>query len=258
MSRLALLGVSAFLFVVCTTTTVVWGTSMSATSGTPMPGGWTLSMAWTRMCGQTWLHAAASFLGMWVVMMVTMMLPSLVPVLCRYQAAIGTATGTRLCGLPLIAGAGYFVVWTMIGVVTFAAGAVLAEAELQWAALARAVPVATGVVVLCAGLLQFAPWTMRHLGCYRHTAAPCRGLADDAATAWRHGLRLGLHCSACSAGPTAILLAIGVMDQSAMSGVTVAITVERLAADGRRVAHAIGAVVVAVALFLIARAVVAG
>jgi len=40
-----------------------------------MPGGWTMAMAWTRMPGQTWPGAAASFLGMWVVMMVAMMLP---------------------------------------------------------------------------------------------------------------------------------------------------------------------------------------
>ena len=45
-----------------------------------MPGGWTMAMAmaWTRMPGQTWPGAAASFLGMWVVMMVAMMLPSVV------------------------------------------------------------------------------------------------------------------------------------------------------------------------------------
>jgi len=48
----------------------------------PMPGGWTMSMAWMRMPGQTWPGAAASFLGMWIVMMVAMMLPSLVPMLC--------------------------------------------------------------------------------------------------------------------------------------------------------------------------------
>ena len=55
----------------------------------PMPGGWTMSMAWMRMPGQTWPGAASSFLGMWVVMMVAMMLPSLVPMLLRYRRAVG-------------------------------------------------------------------------------------------------------------------------------------------------------------------------
>ena len=41
--------------------------------------------------------------------------------------------------------------------------------------------------------------------------------AADAGTAWRHGLRLGLHCSHCCAGLTAILLVIGVMDLRAMA-----------------------------------------
>jgi hypothetical protein len=31
-----------------------------------MPDGGTMSMAWTLMPGQTWLSAAGSFLGMWV------------------------------------------------------------------------------------------------------------------------------------------------------------------------------------------------
>src|ERR1700684_2287202 len=90
------LGVSALLFAACTTVTVVWCASMSALGGMPMPGDWTMSMAWMRMPGQTWLGAAASFLAMWVVMMVAMMLPSLVPMLWRYRQALGTAGATRL------------------------------------------------------------------------------------------------------------------------------------------------------------------
>ena len=76
----------------------------------------------------------------------------------------------------------------------------------------------------------------------------------DAGTARRHGLRLGLHCSYCCARLTAILLVIGVTDLRAMAVVTAAITVERLAPAGERVARATGAVAVGAGLFLIARA----
>ena len=79
-------------------------------------------------------------------------------------------------------------------------------------------------------------------------------LPADAGTAWRHGLRLGLHCSQCCLGLIAILLVLGVMDILAMVVVAAAITVERLAPAGERVARAIGAVVVAAGLFLIGRA----
>jgi predicted metal-binding membrane protein len=52
----------------------------------------------------------------------------------------------------------------------------------------------------------------------------------------------------------AISLVIGVMDLRAMALVAAAITVERLAPAGERIAQAIGAVAVAAGLFLIARA----
>ena len=69
-----------------------------------------------------------------------------------------------------------------------------------------------------------------------------------------HSLGLGLHCSYCCAGLMAILLVIGVMDLRAMAAVAAAITVERLAPAGERVARVTGAVVVGAGLFLIARA----
>jgi predicted metal-binding membrane protein len=75
-----------------------------------------------------------------------------------------------------------------------------------------------------------------------------------AASRRRHGLRLGLRCSQCCAGLIAILLVIWVMNLRAMAVVTAAITGERLAPTGERVARATGAVAVGVGLFLIAQA----
>jgi predicted metal-binding membrane protein len=126
---------------------------------------------------------------------------------------------------------------------------------MQRPELARAVPFAVGVLILCVGALQFTGWKAHHLACCR--AAPGCGLSMSADTraAWRHGLRLGLHCSYCCAGLTAILLGIGVMELRAMAVVTAAITVERLAPAGERAARAIGVVVVGAGLVLIARAI---
>ena len=73
--------------------------------------------------------------------------------------------------------------------------------------------------------------------------------------AWRHGLRLGLHCTYCCASLTVILLVIGAMDLRAMTVVTAAITAERLAPAGEQVARGIGAAAIGAGLFLIARAV---
>ena len=253
-SQRAFLGVSALLFVASAAVTIVWCASMSAMDAMPMPGGWTMSMAWMRMPGQTWLGAAATFLGMWVVMMVAMMLPSLVPMLWRYRLAVAKAGDTRLGRLTVLAGVGYFFVWILFGIVAFPLGVALAAVEMQQPSLARAVPIAAGVVVLIAGALQFSPWKARHLVCCREAPGRDCTLPTDAGTAWRQGLSFGRHCSYCCAGLMVILLVLGGMDLRVMAVVTAAISVERLARNGERVARAIGVVAVAAGLFLIARA----
>ncbi len=253
-SQRAFFGVSALLFAASAAVTIVWCVSMSAMGGMSMPGGWTMSMAWMRMPGQTWPGAAAWFLGMWVVMMVAMMMPSLVPMLSRYRQAVVRRGETRLGPLTALVGVGYFFVWAVVGMAAFPLGVALAAVEMQQQALARAVPIAVGVVVLIAGALQFSGWKARHLACCREEPGPGRTLTADAGTAWRHGMRLGLHCSHCSAPLMAILLVVGVMDLRAMAVVAAAITVERLAPAGERFARAIGVVVVGAGLLLIARA----
>ena len=253
-SERAFFGVSALLFAASAALTIVWCASMSAMGGMPMRGGWMMSMAWMRMPGQTWPGAAASFLSMWVVMMVAMMLPSLIPMLWRYRQAVVITGETHLNRLSALVGVGYFMVWIVFGMAAFPLGIALAAVEMRQPTLARAIPIAVGGVVLIAGALQFTARKARHLACCRE--APGRGirLPADAGTAWRLGVRLGLHCSSCCGALMAILLVIGVMDLRAMAVVATAITIERLAPTGERVARAIGAIVVGAGLILIARA----
>ena len=250
----AFLGIAALLFAASTAATIAWCASMSTMGGMIMPGGWTLSMAWMRMPGQTWPGAAASFLGMWTVMMVAMMLPSLAPMLWRYREAVSRSGKMRLGRLTALVGAGYFFVWSAFGVAAFAVGVALAAIEMQQPVLARAVPVAAGVVVLIAGALQFSAWKARQLACCREAPGCGHALPANGGSAWRHGLRLGLYCSSCCAGLMAILLVIGVMDLRTMIAVTAAISAERLVRAGERVARAIGAISVAAGLFLIVQA----
>ena len=257
-SERAFFSVMALLFIGSAATTIVWCASMPTMGGMPMPGGWTMSMAWMRMPGQTWLGAAASFLGMWFVMMLAMMLPCLVPML------------RRRARLTALVGVGYFVVWIALGMMVYPLGAVLAATEMHQAALARVVPIIAGVIVLLAGALQFSGWKSNRLtdcrdelGCEprgrgtlgRGAPGRRRPMLADAGTAFRHGLRLGLRCCYCCANLTAILLVIGVMDLRAMALTTAAITIERLTPAGERAARAIGVVAVGVGLFLSARAI---
>jgi predicted metal-binding membrane protein len=254
-SQRAFWGVSALLFAAAAALTVHECASMSEEipGGMPMPGGWTMSMAWMRMPGQTWSAAAASFLAMWVVMMVAMMLPALLPMLRRYHQTGGRTAGARLGGLTALVGCGYFFVWTVLGLAAFPVGAALASLEMRQPALARAVPVAAGLAVLLAGAFQLTAWKARSLACCREIV-PKHDLPPGAATAWRHGLRLGAHCGRCCGNLMVIPLVLGIMDLRVMAVVTAAITAERLAPAGQRVARALGAVAVGTGLLLIARA----
>lgn len=254
-SEAAFFAISALLFVASAVVTILWCGPMSAMGEMPMPGDWTMSMAWMLMPGQTWLEAAASFLGMWIVMMIAMMLPSLVPMLWRYRQAVQRRSDAHLGLLTVLAGLGYFFIWTLFGMAVFPLGVAIATAEMQLPALARSVPVAAGVIVLAAGALQFTTWKVSHLRCCRTIPAPGQTLPADAGTAWQHGLRLGLHCIYCCAGLVTVLLIIGVMDLRIMAVVTAAITAERLAHAGEQAARAIGAAAIGTGLVLIARAV---
>jgi predicted metal-binding membrane protein len=226
---------------------------MSAMEAMPMPGGWTMSMTWMRMPGQTWLAAAASFVAMWIVMMTAMMLPSLVPTLSRYRRELAAIGGASLGRLSVLAGLGYFAVWSLIGAAVFPFGAALATLEMQQPAIARRVPLAASVVVLIAGLVQFSAFKARHLACCRDNASPDDAVPVSDLGALRFGLRFGLHCSCCCAGLMAILLVIGVMDLRVMALVTAAITIERFAPNGQVAARGIGVVSVAVGGWMIAQ-----
>src|SRR4051794_31107647 len=172
--------ISALLFLASAALTIVWCASMSGMRGMPMPGGWTMSMMWMRMPGQTWIEAAASFLVMWVVMMAAMMLPSHVPMLWRYRQAVRWTGESCLGRVTVLAGLGYFFVWTLFGLAVFPLGVVLAAAEMKHPVLARAVPVTAGLVILMAGAVQLTSWKAHHLARCRETRARGSILPADA------------------------------------------------------------------------------
>ncbi len=245
-------GVSTLIFAGATALTIIWGISMSAMDGMQMPGGWTMSMTW--MAGPDWSGGVVGFLGMWIVMMVAMMMPSLAPMLWRYRQAVEPTGGTRLGWLTILAGGAYFFVWTIFGMAIFPIGIILATAEMQLPALSHAVPIIIGMIFLVAGGLQFTKWKARHLACCRISPGCGQELPATTATAWRQGMLFGLNCLQCCFGLMVILLVIGVMDLRAMAVVALAITIERLLPAGERVARITGVAAIAAGLFLIGQA----
>ena len=54
-------------------------------------------------------------------------------------------------------------IWTAFELPAFPLGVALAEVEMQLPALSRAVPIATGVIILIAGAIQFTHWKVCQL-----------------------------------------------------------------------------------------------
>lgn len=202
------------------------------------------SMTWMLMPGQTWAGAAASFLVMWIAMMVPMMTPSLAPALWRYRRTVAGVGAASWAPLTAMAGAGYFFVWALLGLAVYPLGVLFAEAGTRPAA---------GAVVLGAGLVQLSAWKRKRLVCCREAVDCCAVSPANASAAWLHGMHLGVRCALCCGNLMAILLVTGVMDLAAMAAVSAAITVERLAPAGVRVARGMGVVIVGAGLFLLAR-----
>ena len=211
-------------------------------------------LAWMPICGQGWSDSAASFIGMWSVMMASMMLPSLVPVLWRYRRALDARGEARRAMLMALAAGAYFFVWSAAGAIVYAVLAAFAEFTFQVPAITHAMPWMFAMVILLAGAFQVSAWKAHHLAWCRPARMDDITFAACPFAAWKFGVRLGLHCTLACAGLTAILLVVGMMDLRAMAVMTAVITAERLAPQGQRVAWAAGAVSIVAGLYLMGHA----
>lgn len=217
-------------------------------------GSLSMPMPWMRMPGQTWPGAATAFLGMWIAMMVAMMLPSLLPLLRSYRRALGRTTAARRDRLTAVVSTGYFCIWSLLGIAVYPLGLVLAASQTRLPALTRGAPAAAGVLVVAAGLLQFSAWKSQQLACCRRYVGLDGDAPADTGSAFHYGLKYGLHCSCRCAGPTIVLLALGLMNLCIMGLVMLAISAERLAPNGEAIARTIGAIAIVAGGVLIARA----
>ena len=216
-----------------------------------MPGGWTMSMTWMRMPGQTWPGAAASFArhvdrddgGDDAAVASSRC--------CGATARPSPDRRTRLGRLTALVGAGYFSVWTLVGLATFPLGVALAAGRDAAPGAGARRPDRGRAGRPDRGRLQFTAWKARHLACCRDSAGRRRSVPATPARPGDTACVSACTAAYCCAGLMAILLVVGVMDVRAMAVVTAAITLERLAPAGERVARAIGAVVVGAGLVLI-------
>jgi predicted metal-binding membrane protein len=226
----------------------------SMPGGMEMPGGWTMSMMWMRMPGQTWTASAAMFLLAWLAMMVAMMLPSTLPMLLNYRRSLVTPNPTHAGFLLMLTAGGYFFVWLAVGAAVYATGVILALAEMKSSDFSGVMPVLPGATLALAGCIQFTSWKTTALHQCRCADASLVSLAHGKSfAAWRHGLSQGASCSVCCCGLMVALLALGAMNLTVMAIVASLIAMEKLMPKPEMVVWISGTAAVGAGLFMMAQ-----
>jgi predicted metal-binding membrane protein len=191
------------------------------------------------------------FIAMWAAMMVAMMLPSSLPILLVYRRTLAFRGEPGLAFALWSLGAAYFAVWTAFGVVAYLGGLGIAAAAMRSEAVARSVPLATGLALVVAGAYQLTPWKS---ACLRHCRDPLRLIAAHLGGGRRGAVALGLHhgafCAGCCSGLMVVQLSLGIMSVAAMIAVAAVIAAEKLLPQGLAIARGAGVAAIAAGFFL--------
>jgi predicted metal-binding membrane protein len=236
-TRPRLFATCVLVFAASTWVTILW-----CGAACDMPG----MGAWDRMPDQTRFEHFLVFEGMWMVMMVAMMMPVFAPALLAFRGRAGSFA------------AAYFTAWALPGVVVYPLGVGVSGFSNQSAAWDQWPSLAGGVLVMLCGWLQFTSIKRRQIDCCSTAYRPRSGRPPTALEAWRQGWHTGVNCVACCAGLTATLLVVGVMDLLAMAAVTLAVAAERLMPTESQMVRKVGWILLAMGVFLLARAATGG
>jgi predicted metal-binding membrane protein len=191
------------------------------------------------------------FLGLWVVMMAAMMLPSVAPVAVLWTRLItGASAGSvRLMRMSAFL-TGYLLAWAAAGAVAFAA---LAGAGRLLTASPTAAKWLGVAIFMAAGIYQLTPWKD---WCLRRCRSPIGALMYYIGFKGRsRDVRVGLHhgatCAGCCWGLMIVLIAVGVMNVAVMAALAVVIFAEKLWRYGKPFGQALGVLLVAVGVLAI-------
>ena len=194
---------------------------------------------------------------MWAVMMVAMMLPSAAPMILMFT---GLNRRRREAGQPPHVATplfvlGYLVVWAAFSVAAAAAQWGLQRAALLSDDAMSAGPLVAAALLAAAAIYQVTPLKYACL-------ARCRSPLGFLMTEWRDGragalvmgVRHGVFCLGCCWALMALLFVGGVMNLAWVAALTVFVLIEKVLPAGRIVPWVSGALLLAWAAWLAARA----
>jgi predicted metal-binding membrane protein len=197
--------------------------------------------AWTSLGSLAW------FLGVWVVMMAAMMLPSVAPTVALYARA---TKGSSPAAPSLFVG-GYLLTWAIAGLVAYVVGAVASSFgdALGWDHLGR--PIAAATLVAAAGY-ELTPLKNTCLAKCRSPLGALLGSWRGGRTgAVRMGARNGAWCVGCCWALMASLFALGVMSVSWMALVAGIIAMEKTLPWRRGVTYGTAALLLGLGVVLL-------
>ena len=177
---------------------------------------------------------------MWFGMMASMMAPTAWPWVRTFHRFGGAAHGAKARATAWFA-SGYLLVW-----LGYAIGAALLQRALQGLELLQpsgdvAVARAGGVILLIAGLYQFAPLKR---ACLTHCRTPIGYFLtrwhDGPMGPFRMGLHHGLFCVGCCWALMATAFAVGVMNAWWMAALGVLALLEQVAPQGHLLRRVLG------------------
>ncbi|MGH2614669.1 MAG: DUF2182 domain-containing protein, partial [Thermomicrobiales bacterium] len=183
------------------------------------------------------------FLVAWQVMTAAMMLPSSLPLVHLFVRASRGQERPRLARAAFLAG--YFAVWTWFALMALAGDAALHWFAQQFGWLRDRPWLIGGAVLLVAGAFQFSPLKER---CLRECRMPFnflqRHYRRGIPAAWDLGLQHGLFCLGCCWALMLTMFAVGVGNLVWMAGLTGVMVIEKTMPWGRRLAPAVGALLI--------------
>jgi predicted metal-binding membrane protein len=189
------------------------------------------------------------FVGVWVVMMAAMMLPSVSPTIALYSRM----TRSRSPVAALVFTSGYLLTWTIAGFVAYAVsdvGGSVFGGSLAWDRAGRWV---AGGILVVAALYELTPLKDACLG-------KCRSPLGFLLGSWRGGLsgslqmgaKHGTWCVGCCWALMAALFALGVMSVAWMAFVGALIAAEKTLPWRRAVTRGTAAALIILGVLLIA------
>jgi len=205
----------------------------------------TLARGMTGMSGTMGLELAV-FVPVWTLMMAAMMLPSVTPVATLYAKTVQTNRAVRIAGLV----AGYLGVWAASGLPAY--GLAWLAGWLTGEHPGTAHVLAVAVFAVC-GVYQLSSLKDR---CLAHCRSPLGLLLHYGSYRGRlRDLRAGAHhggyCLGCCWALMVILIAVGVMNLTAMVGLAAVVLIEKTWRWGTAAGRLAGAAALALAIAVI-------